>query len=90
MFNRSRALLVAALSMGLALSPAHVTPPAAALVATVSKRRKLGLFNGLPIPSRALLVGRSSVRLSVAQAKRNAVKHRHQSRHRHHQRNVKG
>lgn len=80
MFNRSRALMAAAMMMGLSTSPAMLSAPIPTPIVNVSKRTKRGFFNGRASPNLALLMGWRSVRLSVAQGKRNAVKHRRQQR----------
>lgn len=85
MFNRSRSMLVAAVSMmALAGTPALASPQALAPVVTVSKKHKRGLFNGAVQPSSSSLSGGSSLRISVAQGKRNAAKCRNQRRHKRH------
>lgn len=81
MFNRSRALMAAAMMMGLSTSPAMLSAPIPTPIVNVSKKAKRGLFNGKVLPSNGLLMGLRSVRLSVAQGKRNAAKHRHKQRH---------
>lgn len=84
MFNRSRALLAAAFGAFLVLSPGAYAHPATAPVVTVSTKKKRGLFNGSVLPSSPSLRGISSLRISVAQGKRNAARCRNQRRHKRH------
>ena len=87
MFNRSRAMLVASLGV-MALADVHPAGPASrstpALEVVTSKKHKRGLVNGAVLPSSSRLWGISSLRISVAQGKRNATKRRNQLRHKRH------
>jgi hypothetical protein len=87
MFNRTRAFFsFFAAAAALVLGPAAPAPlpERHAPVLNASKRRNRGLFNDRPYPSFLSLVGKSSLRLSVAQGKRNATKSRNQVRHKRH------
>jgi hypothetical protein len=79
MFNRSRAVLFAALALAGGVSPAlHSTARPQVIV---SSKRKKGMFNGLPIPSADLQMGFRASRNTVARAKRVAQRRQNQSRH---------
>jgi hypothetical protein len=85
MFNRARAFFsyfaaaAALATTGGAPVPRHAEP-----VVNVSRRRSLGLFNGLPHPSSPSLAAGSPFRCSVAHGKRLAAKRRNQLRHKRH------
>lgn len=75
---------LAATVMLAALAPALAAPAALRPVPTVSKKHKRGLFNDAVRPSSPSLSGTSTLRISVAQGKRNTAKRRNQRRHKRH------
>jgi hypothetical protein len=86
MFSRARAFFFAAAAVALAFSgPALATAHHTATpVVNASKKRKRGEGNNLVHPYSSSLVGKSSLRLSVAQGKRRSAKRRNQLRHKRH------
>lgn len=85
MFNQLRAMLAAVVlyptSLGTCAIHQKNGPQA---VVTEQRNQRRGLFNGQVLPSSPSLRGISSLRISVAQAKRNAAKRRNQRRHKRH------
>jgi hypothetical protein len=88
MFNRSRAMLATVIISALAFgAPAVSALERIGTVITTSKKQRRGLFNGAVLPSSPALRGTSSMRITVAQMKRNSAARRNQQRHKRH---VKG
>jgi hypothetical protein len=81
MFNRSRALLSAAIAFALSGGLAPALHSTARPQVTVSSKRKKGLFNCVLFPSSGSLIGSRASCNTVARHKRTAAKRRNQLRY---------